>query len=189
MPFVLYERREQPGGAAAFVQLRELSLAGTSDGLIHPFVARFAPPAKAFPWHATASDLIAEAGASPRDHAIIADLKPLRGNLSLFELTDVWGFSYAEWTPLALRLEVLAADRTVPDPSRTKQRFTDEGCSRQAVHQFLYLQGGLRGGAWTWGPVGSVNGVLLWPDAFEYFLARIGERGRPAADRPAPAEA
>lgn len=189
MPFVLYERREQPGGAAAFVQLRELSLAGTSGGLLQGFVAKFAPPqARTFAWHATASDLIAEAGASPKSHAIIADLKSARGNLSLFELTDVWGFSYGEWTPLALRLEVLAADRTVPDPRRTKQRFTDEGCSRQAVHQFLYLQGGLRGGAWTWGPVGSVNGVLLWPDAFEYFLERIGVRGRAAAHGAAPAE-
>ena len=150
--------------------------AGTSDGMIHPFVKAYAPKANVFPWHATANDLLAESGVSAKGHSLIADLKPAtRGNVTLMELTDVWGYSYAEWTPIALRLESLYTDRAVGDPERFRQRFHDEGCSRHPVHQFLYLQGGLRGGSWTWGPVGSVNGVLLWPDALKYFISKIQE--------------
>jgi len=183
MPFVLYERRAHGDGSQAFVQLRELSLAGTKQGLIHPFVMRFAPAGETFAWHATAGDLLAEAGVRPQGHAIIADLKPARGNLSLFELTDVWGYSYGRRTPLCLRLETLVADRTVGDPARVKQRFTDEGCNRRPAVEFLALQGGLRGGAWTWAPVGSVNGVLLWPEAWEYFVAQVAACGGAASRR------
>ncbi|HUT32732.1 MAG TPA: hypothetical protein VNE39_04555 [Planctomycetota bacterium] len=179
MPFLLYGRQRSAEGAGEFVQLREVSLAGTTEGLIHPFVAKYAPAASTFPWHATAGDLLAEAGIRARGHAVVVALKPtVKGNLSLLELTDVWGYSYAEWTPLALRLETLFVDRSVADPARFQQRFTDEGCGRTPVHEFLYLRGGLRGGAWTWGPVGSVNGVLLRPDALGYFVHKIRERSR-----------
>ena len=176
MPFLLYQQSPSPDGGTEYAQLRELSLAGKTNGLIYPFVKAYAPKAEVFPWHAKVNDLLDEAGIPPKRHSVIIDLKPtVHGNLSLFELTDVWGYSYAEWTPLALRMERLFIDRTVPDPDRTKQRFSDEGCGREPVYEFLYLQGGLRGGTWRWGPVGSVNGVLLWPDALAYFMAKITE--------------
>ena len=177
MPFCLYERAPSADGGADYVQLRELSLAGRTDGLVYPFVKAYAPKAEAFPWHATVKDLLDEARIPPKGHAVIVDLKPtVKGNVALFELTDVWGYSYADWTPIALRLETLFVDLILPDPLRFKQRFSDLGASREPVHEFLYLRGGLRGGAWTWGPVGSINGVLLWPDALAYFIAKIQER-------------
>jgi hypothetical protein len=174
MPFLLYERRAKPDGTAEFFQLKDVSLAGTSNGLIYPFVRRYAPPRGVFAWHATAKDLLAEAGIRPRDRAVVVDVNPRR-RVSLYELTDVWGHSYAEWTPIAVRLETLFIDLAVPDPPRYKQRFSDRGCARKPVHQFLHLKGGLAGGSWTWGPVGSVSGAMLPPDALEYFIARLQE--------------
>ncbi len=34
------------------------------------------------------------------------------------------------------------------DPDRFKERFSDKRCTREPVHQFLYLQGGLATGNW-----------------------------------------
>ena len=174
MPFLLYERTEREDGEVEFFQLKDISLAGKSNGLIYPFVKAYAPRAKAFPWHATIKDLLTESGIHPKQRAVVADLKPVaEGNLSLYELTDMFGYCYADWTPLCLRLEVLVGARTVPDPQRYKLRFRRPAGSRERVHQFLYLQGGLAGGSWKWGPVGSINGALLWPDALEFFLGML----------------
>ncbi|MBM4040066.1 MAG: hypothetical protein FJ290_16295 [Planctomycetes bacterium] len=178
MPFLLYTKTPNADGSHEFLQLRTLSLAGKGSGLIQPFVAKYGPGAPPFAWHATAGDLLEEAHAPRKGYGIVVDLKPrVKGNVSLFELTDVWGYSYAEWTPLALRMESLWTDIAASDPDRYKQRFNDQGSRRERVHQFLYLQGGVGGGGWGWGPVGSVNGVLLWPDAMEYFLSRIRPSG------------
>ena len=177
MPFMLYSKSAASGGANDYLQLKPLSLAGRENGLVYPFVTKYAPSAPPFAWHATAGDLLGEAHVPQKGYAVVVDLKPaVRGNVSLFELTDVWGYSYAEWTPLALRMESLWTDIAASDPDRYKQRFSDQGSRRGRVHQFLYLQGGLKGGTWNWGPVGSVNGVLLWPEALEYFLSRILKR-------------
>lgn len=171
MPFLLYERTKRDDGTVEYFLLKDLSLAGTSNGLIYPFVRAYAPRAETFPWHATANDLLAESGIHPKQRAIVIDSRPLlEGNLSLYHLTDVYGYSYQDWTPIALRLEPLVIDHTAADPPRFKRRFLHKGGRRAAVHQFLYLQGGLTMGTWKWGPVGSVNGVLLWPDALDFFL-------------------
>jgi hypothetical protein len=44
---------------------------------------------------------------------------------------------------------------------------------RDVVGEFLYVQGGTTGGTWNWGPVGSVNGALVWPDAFAYLCGEL----------------
>jgi len=174
MPFMLYSKAPGPDGSNEFLQLKPLSLAGKGGGLVHSFVANYATGEPTFAWHATAADLLEEARVPRKGYAIVVDLKPLgHGNVSLFELTDLLGYSYAEWTPLALRMESLWTDIAASDPDRYKQRFNDQGSRREAIHQFLYLQGGLKGGAWSWGPVGSVNAALLRPDALEYFISRL----------------
>jgi hypothetical protein len=175
MPFVLYERTTSDDGSLRYFALKEVSLAGTSTGLIHPFVTSYARPGRPFPWHATVKDLLGEAGIDPKNRAVLIDTKPLlEGNLSLYELTDVMGYSHSEWTPICLRMMPLVVDQTVPDPERFKLKFRAKARRRQTVHQFLYLQGGVDGGSWTWGPVGSVNGVLLFPDALGFFLEMLG---------------
>jgi hypothetical protein len=40
-------------------------------------------------------------------------------------------------------------------------------------NKLLYLQGGIKEGSWVWGRIGSVNGCLLWPDAFNFFVKKI----------------
>ncbi len=173
MPFLLYERTERGDGAIDYFQLKDVSLAGMTNGLIYPFVKAYARGAKAFPWGATIGDLLAASGIPAEGRALVADLRPtVEGNLSLYEVTDLFGYSYEDWTPLCLRMEPLVVDQTVPDPARFKLRFRRKG-RRRRVHQFLYVQGGLTGGTWKWGPVGSVNGVLLWPDALAFFLEML----------------
>jgi len=184
MPFLLYERRPRDDGATEFLQLQEVSLAGTTSGLIHPFVRQYGPPRGIFPWHATVRDLLAEAGIHGGNRSVVIDTHP-KGSVYLYELTDVWGYSYAEWTPIGLRLETLCEDVAAPHPSRFKLRFADRGAPRTALHEMLQLKGGTEGGSWTWGSVGSVNGVKLPPDALAYFVERFAE----SLDRPHRGEA
>jgi len=57
MPFLLYERIPGADGATEYMQLKDLSLAGTAHGLIYPFVTRYAPDADVFRWHGTGTGL------------------------------------------------------------------------------------------------------------------------------------
>ena len=41
------------------------------------------------------------------------------------------------------------------------------------IHEFLYIQVNPRTKHWTWGLVGRVNGVLLWPEVLNYFIKEI----------------
>jgi hypothetical protein len=41
--------------------------------------------------------------------------------------------------------------------------------TRDFTYEFLYVNGGAKGGTWTWGLVGRVNGALLWPDALRFY--------------------
>jgi hypothetical protein len=43
------------------------------------------------------------------------------------------------------------------------------------AHEFLYLNHGAKPGdrGWNWGPVGSVNGALLFRDALDYFMSEL----------------
>jgi hypothetical protein len=127
------------------------------------------------PWHLRERRLLELLGTDdPSRHALVIDLKPrVDGNVSLYRLRNVWGYRGEGWAPLALQLEVLFADREEPDPDRFKQCFREPGKEGTLVHEFLYL-----GKNWNWGMVGRVNGALLWPDAFDYFVAEIS-RTRP----------
>jgi hypothetical protein len=175
VPFYLYKRTPRDDGSTTYTQVDTVSLAGTTNGLVYPFVRAYARAgAETFPWHATIRDLLAESGLPSRNHTVVVDVNP-KQDVTLFELTDVLGFSYLDTTPICLRMQALFLGEKPLDPERFKERFSDARCSRRPVHQFLYLQGGLTEGDWRWGPVGSVNGALLWPDALEFFLAMLGE--------------
>lgn len=127
-------------------------------------------------WHVSETDLLQGMGVSPDLHALLIDLKPgVKGNVSLYRLRDVWGFSYRTWTPVALRLEALWVDREEPDPSQFKRAFSDDGALKEQVFEFLYLRGGTREGTWGWGPAGFVNGTLLWTPAWRFFSSKINE--------------
>ena len=108
--------------------------------------------------------------------SIVIDLKPhVAGNVSLFRLRDIWGFSFEQWTPLALRLQALFVDQAAVNPAVFKNSFSETGTRPQHVGEFLYVQGGVTKGTWNWGMVGRVNGAILWPDAFRFLAGSLQE--------------
>ena len=172
MPFILYKWERNGKGFRVFERLKQVKLAGY--GPIASYVRQVQSGKAVTPlqWHATEGEILTQLGESECERALIIDLKPnVEGVVSLYHLREIWGFSYELWTPIALRLETLFAEGDVQDPAEFKQKFNDVKCTREQVHEFLYLQGGTQGGTWNWGPVGSVNGALLPPDALKYFLA------------------
>lgn len=127
-------------------------------------------------WHLPETELLKlVVEEKPSDHAILIDLKPnAKGNVSIYQLKDIWGFSYSEWTPIALHLETLFVDEEIENPDSFKNTFEAPNLKdRENVYEFLYLRGGTKGGTWNWGMVGRVNGALLWPDALKYFIDEL----------------
>jgi hypothetical protein len=136
-------------------------------------------------WHATHDDLVAlelepRPAEAERLHHLVIDLKPyVAGNVSLFLLEDVRGWTEDYWTPIAVRLQSLFVDREEDDPKEFKKAFdvpppTDRD---GPIHEFLYLihSGGPQKG-WNWARVGATNGALLWPDTLDYFFSCIKGR-------------
>lgn len=168
MPFMFYDTVDVSSGRQFNFQ-QQISLAGTRGPLAT--CARTANPANQIPfgWHASEDKLVGHFGGIPGQQAIVIDLKPrVTGNVSLFQLLDVWGYSSEHWTPLAVRLRALFVDLQEPNPLAFKNSFIDPGTNHSLVGEFLYMHGGVLGGKWTWGMVGRVNGALLWKDAFTF---------------------
>ncbi len=116
--------------------------------------------------------------------SILIDLKPNDDKkVSLYRLCDIWGFSEDEWTPVALRLQALFIEKSVADPATFKKSFVDTDFDGAFVGEFLYLLGGVKGGNWRWGMVGSVNGALLWKKTFDWLA---GELGKALSSTPSP---
>ena len=181
MPFFTYEIELRPRGVKAFRKPKEISLAG-ANGPIATFVRNQTTKTtrSPFEWDMRESDLITALGYPPpevKGHSIIIDLKPRdKTHAHLYHLQEIWGFSYDDWTPILLRLEELAV-KSKASIQNIKKEFSVSKKLSDPVFEFLYLRGGLRSDAWPWGPVGSVNGVLLWPDALHYFISEIVKKG------------
>jgi hypothetical protein len=173
MPFLLYNTTGSPG-QHHHTLVRQIKLAGRTGPLARH--AALLNPDKAVPfrWHATAAELLPYLGASPGAQNILIDLKPRAKDVSVYQLCDVWGFSYEEWTPIELRLQSLFIEKAEPNPSQFKQSFSDAGSDGSLVAEFLYMLGGVNGGTWNWGMVGRVNGALLWKDAFDFLTVEVG---------------
>ena len=173
MPFYLYSY-QQHASHGVYNRVREVKpLAGTNGPIYRALKPGF-PDEAPYQWHLSASDILKAIPVSPGDHRIVIDLKPrVKGNVSLYLLRDVWGHSYEDWTPIALLLESLYVDRDSDDPETFKESFDDREAAKELIGEFLYLQGGVKSGTWSWGPVGSVNGCLLWDDAFRYLTGEL----------------
>jgi len=109
MPFMLYDVAHAVPRRYSFV--RNAQIAGNRGPLATIQKAKNTAPATPFGWHATTSEIVHAIGGRPESQELVVDLKPtVLNNVSLYRLLDVWGFSYAEWTPLALKFEVLFGD-------------------------------------------------------------------------------
>jgi hypothetical protein len=169
MPFLLYSTLPK-GHCTEFSHRRQISIAGSAGPLASIQAKQNTEAKSPYFWHASVEGILDEISESVHENAIVIDLKPRNKNsVSLFKLLDVWGFSYDDWTPLAVRLETLHAERPVSDPLVFKKSFDDCGSNHAFAVEFLYLRGGVKTGTWNWGAVGRVNGALLWPDAFNHF--------------------
>lgn len=173
MPFLLYEYAPSDTGALTYRRLKRVALGGKS-GPIATHVSNEYGGQPNTGWHMSESKMLEHFGGID-NRALLIDLKPnKRGNVSLYQLTDIWGFSYEGWTPICLRLESLFIDKEEEDVETFKQSFEfDPQDGGHVIHEFLYLRGGTNEGPWGWGMTGSVNSALLFRDAWEYFVRRI----------------
>ena len=186
MPFYLYQKERINAESSSYIRKEEISLAGKTviyNSLIKTGQLIENQDQGDLKWHLSESDLLSTAidqylseSALPNDYAVVIDLKPSdKGRVSLYELKDIWGYSYTSYTPIAIRLEPLFVDRKHTNPDVFKQHFKTNDSLREPVHEFLYLQGGAGkdSGKWIWGQAGLVNGALLWPDALKFFFKEI----------------
>lgn len=104
---------------------------------------------------------------------LVIDATYGRDDALLLEINHIWGFSYAPWTPILLRMTTLfEGDRPKGKgtPIEHFQLVPEEGF----IHEFLYLRCGHQGGTKNWGRMGNTNAPLLYPDALAYLLGKIG---------------
>ena len=169
MSFLLYKL---DGERRHLKYCRQVQLAGKL-GPIADLAREKAPQGGA--WHAPEKQFLVAAAARPGDHALIVDLKPRDKQAAhLYWFRNVWGFSYGVWTPLLFQLEELhPATHPHAGPAKRKEGFPVPEGPREIVHEFLYVNGGHRGGTWRWGMVGQTSGTLLYSDALEHFLGGL----------------
>lgn len=141
MPFLLYQHWPNDSGSRTFRRVKRVSIGG-KRGPIAAHVAEECTNEPGCCRHMPEVRLLHHLEAAP-GHAVLIDLKPTTpGNVSLYRLTDVWGFSYREWTPVCLRLESLFIDERIEDTEAFKEHFEfrpeDGGV---IIHELLYLNG------------------------------------------------
>jgi len=128
-----------------------------------------------FTWHVRAEEILGRLEPpSGRSALVIHVNESSRDWITLCELKDVWGYSYGDWTPIALGMECLI-DQAAADPGLRRQTFTCARGSGEKAYTFLYLRAGTVPGRGkrAWGKVGYVNAALLWRDALEWFVAQM----------------
>lgn len=157
-----------------------ISLFGCNQGYIPWLFSVTVPDAASepMPWHLLVADTLrlVELDGS----ALIINLKPRSkaGNLSLYEVVEVFGFSASGWTPLMLYLRGLFVDE---NPSRFDEKdfVRSQSETEDPIFSMMYLDGTVRNGKlegrWTAPRPSSTNSVLLWPASFEYFAQQAQE--------------
>jgi hypothetical protein len=172
MPFCIYKRQALPSRKSRFTKL------DTTDKIpnaIQQHVTELLQQGASYPigWHLPVADLLQRLSFDPSSHSLIIDMKPASSEVSVYQLTDIWGFT--EWptfTPLGLRLQSLYVDHKNDDPGKFKSEFSDdhEKCYEEVVREFLYLRVGKGGKKWVWGRTGFVNAALLSPAAWNHLV-------------------
>lgn len=176
MGFYLYKYQKVFDTRLSFTKPETIELSN-KDGPIGSFVlSKITDSTEApFKWHMSAEEILnrlSRSKSAPDNYAIIIDLKPRKASVELYLLRDIWGYSDDSWTPLAIRLEELPTNHERAKDGSPGD-FTISERNEIPVIEFLYLRAGIRGGTWGWGPVGYVNGTLLWPETLRHFLSVI----------------
>ncbi len=184
MAFLIYKEHHDRN----WVRVRDVKLGNTIGFYVQQQIKRtgFTGILK---WDASEQQLLATEGEefAGGGHRLVIDLKPATdGNVSLYQLRHVWGWTIDSWTPIALRLRPLFVDAEVKNPKEFKQKFDlpsekELGEGGGPVHEFLYLRHKGPGAQWYWGRVGMVNGALLWPEVLDHFVECIRAYGQKSA--------
>jgi hypothetical protein len=178
--YASYNKRSV-GKCDQFTRHEVISLFGCNRGFI-PWLLAFSmtkTQGEPFSWHLEIPSALRSPKAEyPDANSIVIDIKP--GNkegLYLCELTDVWGYSSAGWTPMMWRMKQLlwAADSKKID--RLDFKAPSDG---HEIHSFIHAAGSVRRGeiVGTWNPPNAspTNSALLWPDALDYFVGEMNSR-------------
>lgn len=176
--FALYSKRAVEAGNQ-YLFSKSISLFGCNVGFI-PAMLKLSLSSDAsepYAWRIDVGGAMGEMGHA--DQTILIDLMPRASTVSLYELVDVWGFSKNGWTPLMFHLRSFFVEE---DPSpHTKQDFIrlDHEIG-DPIFSMTYMPGssiskGKLMGKWLPPGPSSTNSVLLWPEAFKYFVDQAAQ--------------
>jgi len=109
------------------------------------------------------------------EYSLVIDIKPKSSTeIFLCEIDTVFGFSYAEWSPVMLRLKILCSDTTENDLDKNNFIYQDQ--DPEIIYTMYYLQGSIKDGklVGTWKPpFGTITGLLFWPEAMTFFHKQL----------------
>jgi hypothetical protein len=191
--YSLYRRTRTENATKYELIEKSVSLFGCNEGYV-PWLLWLklkADDTEPFHWHV---DVLSELDAQEdhRSRTLIIDLKPKQNktNVSLYEVTDVWGVSDSGWTPLLLRLRALFVDGNPTDIDRDNFIRSDDEVD-EPIYEFLYTVGSVKNGQladkWVAPPASPTNAALLWPETLNYFVRCIRERDPGILDPASPA--
>ena len=173
--YSLYAKIEKPKSFKFSIR-ENISLFGCNNGYI-PWLLKLSLTEKdnePFKWNIKIQDALKKS--DYHNQTIIINLKPNSSdpNISLFELQEVWGYSSSNWTPVMFYLKGIFVDEEPKEIDlnnfeRNKDDIDD------FIFSFAYINGTIKNGSlegkWTAPRPSSTNSVLLWPDAFSYFIS------------------
>lgn len=162
-------------------RIREISLFGCNSGIIPSILrlGKYDEANKQHDWHIEVEKSLE--GIGMPNCTIVIDLKSKQRdtNVSLYELVDVWGYSYEDWSPILLLLYGLEVDAR-PNDVNPVDFIVDPKGYDVPIYEFLYLNGGIAGGKlagkWIPPPSSPTNAALLWPETLGYFIKCIRQR-------------
>jgi hypothetical protein len=171
-------KKQSVGKGNRFTRHEKISLFGCNEGFIPWLLSESMKTnqGEPFAWHLEIPSALHSLGANyPEANSIVIDIKP--GNkegLYLCELTDVWGYSSASWTPMMWRLKQLLWEADSKKIDRLDFKAPSDG---HQIHSFIHAAGSVQKGkiVGTWNDPGAspTNSALLWPDALDYFVAEM----------------
>ncbi len=193
--YARYQKRRS-NGVTSYSFAEQCSLFGCNEGFIPWLLARQIPSSQGEPykWHLPIQASLNGAewnGIDYRGSTLIIDLKPKQNktNLSLYEILDVWGYSYSGWSPILLHLSGLFVDADPTVINRNDFRVTDSERD-EPIYEVLCLDGSVSNGKltgrWNAPPASPTNAALLWPDKLRYFIECVRKR-TPQVIAPGPA--
>jgi hypothetical protein len=163
----------------------EISIFGCNNGYIPWLLNTKLEPASNEPykWHVEIEkDLNLNGEEYYHGKTIVIDIKPKNKEekyLTMAELTDVWGFSAASWTPMLFRMKMLFTDE---DENEADKKYFEikNNIKLETVYSIIYARGSIKNGKivgmWTPPSMSPTNSTLLWPDTIKFFFDQIKEK-------------